>query len=171
MIELINKLLNKKKKPLIDVKTAPLSEEQLDTVSRQQVKLEPSQIIAGVGQSVGKQRDHNDDTLFMMNAMLANGVDNIPFAIFVVADGMGGYQHGDIASMVATRVTTNALLRKIYLPFFSPNPEPQSESIQEIMRAAVMEAHQAVVKAAPGGGRAARAAAIERRHWAGASWR
>jgi len=152
VIELINKLLNKKKKPLIDVKTAPLSEEQLDTVSRQKVNLEPSQIIAGVGQSVGKQRDHNDDTLFMMNAMLANGVDNIPFAIFVVADGMGGYQHGDIASMVATRVTTNVLLRKIYLPFFSPNPEPQSESIQEIMRAAVMEAHQAVVKAAPGGG-------------------
>jgi serine/threonine protein phosphatase PrpC len=152
VIELFDRLFKRKSKPPVNIKTAPLSEEQLTTVSRKSVKLEPSQIMVGVGQSVGKQRDHNDDTLFMLNAMQANGVDNIPFAILVVADGMGGYQHGDVASLTATRVTTNALLRKIYLPFFSPKPEPQSESIQEIMRTAVIEAHQAVLKAAPGGG-------------------
>jgi serine/threonine protein phosphatase PrpC len=151
VIDIIRKVLGKKK-PVVDIKTAPLSDEQLVTVSRQEVKLEPSQIMVGVGQSVGKQRDHNDDTLFMLNAMQASTTNTIPFAIFIVADGMGGYQHGDLASQTAVRVVSNNLLRKLYLPFFSPNLEAPSDSIQEVMRDAVIEAQQAVIKAAPGGG-------------------
>jgi serine/threonine protein phosphatase PrpC len=88
----------------------------------------------------------------MLNAMQASTTNTIPFAIFIVADGMGGYQHGDLASQTAVRVVSNNLLRKLYLPFFSPNLEAPSDSIQEVMRDAVIEAQQAVIKAAPGGG-------------------
>jgi hypothetical protein len=49
VIDIIRKVLGKKK-PVVDIKTAPLSDEQLVTVSRQEVKLEPSQIMVGVGQ-------------------------------------------------------------------------------------------------------------------------
>jgi serine/threonine protein phosphatase PrpC len=141
-----------KKKPPENIKTAPLTEDQLENVSRQTVKLEPSQIIVGIGQSMGKQRDQNDDTLFMLNAMQANTNNNIPFAIFIIADGMGGYQFGDMASMTAVRVMSGILMRKLYLPFFNVEPESPGESLQEVMRGAVIEAQQAVVKAAPGGG-------------------
>ncbi len=156
MIDFIRRILDNRKgsksSPPQDIKTAPLSDEQLESVNHQGIKLEPSQLIVGVGQSVGKQRDHNDDTLFMLSAMQANAENNAPFAIFMVADGMGGYQNGDLASITATRVFTDFLLRRLYLPFFSPSPEPQSESLQEIIRDAVIEAHHAVIRSAPGGG-------------------
>lgn len=156
MLDFFRRILGKKSPSestsATDVKTAPLSEEQLETVTRQAIKLEPSQLVVGVGQSIGKQRDHNDDTLFSLNAVQSDAQNSVPFAIFIVADGMGGYQNGDLASITATKVMSNALLRKLYLPFFSPHPEPQSESLQEVMRGAVLEAHQAVIKSAPGGG-------------------
>ncbi|MBI3161583.1 MAG: hypothetical protein HYZ23_03700, partial [Chloroflexi bacterium] len=44
--------------------TAPLSEQQINyIVSSQTVKYEMKQLVASAGQSVGKQREHNEDSL------------------------------------------------------------------------------------------------------------
>jgi len=112
----------------------------------------PPQLVVGIGESVGKQRDHNEDTLFVLNATLAGTSEGIPFGIFLVADGMGGHQFGEVASGIAARTMAGYLVQKLYYPFFSPKPEPQAESFQEIMRNAVLEAQQAVIKQVPGGG-------------------
>ena len=44
------------------------------------------------------QRDHNEDTVYVMSSILADGTSDLPFGIFIVADGMGGHLHGEIAS-------------------------------------------------------------------------
>jgi len=138
-----------------NIKTAPLSEEQIGAVSSPPIAFEPLQFLVGLGQSVGKQREHNEDSLFMLNALVAGeggSVDGVPFGIFIIADGMGGHQHGEVASGVAVKTFANYLLRKLYLPFFSPNSEPQSEPVQEIIKKAIVEVQQAVLSQAPGGG-------------------
>jgi serine/threonine protein phosphatase PrpC len=109
-------------------------------------------LLAGIGQSVGKQRDHNEDALFTLTTMLASNNTSIPFGIYIVADGMGGHQHGDIASGTAVRAMASYILRKLYLPLLDLSQGPPSESFQEIMQNGLYEAHKAIPKFAPGGG-------------------
>lgn len=135
-----------------NIQTAPLTEEQLNAETHPIIRIEPPQLVVGVGQSVGQQREHNEDTVFALNATLAGISKGMPFGIFMIADGMGGHQHGEVASQTAVRVVASHLVRKLYLPFFSPEQESQNEPMQEVLREAVVEAQQAVLKAVPGGG-------------------
>jgi hypothetical protein len=91
------------------------------------------QLIAGCGQSVGQQRDHNEDALFALTTTLANNSSNLPFGLYVVADGMGGHQHGEVASEIATRAMAEYVIRNLYTSLISVEPHPPAESLQEII--------------------------------------
>jgi serine/threonine protein phosphatase PrpC len=109
-------------------------------------------LVAGCAQSVGKQRDHNEDALFSLTTMLSSDTAQIPFGLYMVADGMGGHQHGDIASSTAVRAMAGYILRKLYLPMLDLSQGPPSEPLQEIMQNGLFEAHKVIPKYAPGGG-------------------
>jgi protein phosphatase len=131
--------------------TAPLSEEQIQAVHHRNQAFEPPQLIVGSGQSKGIQRDLNEDSLFTFSMTLANNTSSLPFGIFIIADGMGGYQYGEIASNVAIRTMASYLLKK-FNPIIADGTASLDESLQEIMQAGVKEAQRAVLKAAPGSG-------------------
>ncbi len=114
--------------------------------------LELPQLIAGCGQSVGRQRDHNEDALFSLTTTLANNSSNLPFGLYVVADGMGGHQHGEVASEIATRAMAEYIIRNLYTPLFSIQPQPPAESLQEIITNGVQAAHNAIIGTISGGG-------------------
>lgn len=133
------------------VETAPLSEEQLEAVSKPQVKMNPPQVAVGTAQSVGMQRDHNEDTLYAMQAILADGNNDLPFGVFIIADGMGGHLNGEVASGAAARTLSDYLVTRFYLPFIT-GQSSMGESIHELMENGVREAQRAVVRSAPGGG-------------------
>ena len=134
------------------VQTTPLTEDQLKTVSHATIPLRPQQFLIGCGQSSGLQRDHNEDTIFAMSAILADGVNDVPFGLCIVADGMGGHKNGEIASGVAARTSAKLLITKIYTRLLEINPDPMEESLQETIEHAVSEVQKAVVRHAPGGG-------------------
>ncbi len=117
-------------------------------------------IVTGWAQSVGKQRDHNEDALCVFCATQISENEPKPFGLLIVADGMGGHQHGEIASGLAIRALSHYVLRKFYLPLFSPSPEPPEESLQEVMQNGIAEAHRIILKHAPGGGTTLTAALI-----------
>lgn len=152
MIEFFRKLFKQPKKPLESIQTAPLSEEQLEAVTAEVIRFEPPQLIVGTGQSVGKQREHNEDSLFVMNTILSGNGNSIPMGLFIVADGMGGHQNGEVASGVAVRSMASYLTRKLFMPYMSVRQEIQNEPLQEVLQDAVREAQAAVHKLAPGGG-------------------
>jgi protein phosphatase len=160
LFSFVKKIFRGKKTAFSDVQTAPLSEEQLKAVSVAPVALRPLQLLVGSAQSIGKQRDHNEDSLFTLNAILADGTSELPFGIFMIADGMGGHQHGEIASGVAVRAFSHYMLSRLYLPFINLISESPGESIQELMETAVHESQQAVVRRAPGGGTTLTAALV-----------
>jgi serine/threonine protein phosphatase PrpC len=114
--------------------------------------LELPQLIAGCGQSVGKQREHNEDALFSLTTTLANNASNLPFGLYIVADGMGGHQHGEVASEMATRAMAEYVIRNLYTPLISVTPKPPSQSLQEILANGVNAAHEAIVDTISGGG-------------------
>jgi serine/threonine protein phosphatase PrpC len=113
---------------------------------------ETKNLIAGFAQSVGKQRDHNEDAMFVLTTMLTGDNTQIPFGLYIVADGMGGHQHGDIASGTAVRAMAGYILRKLYIPLLDLPQSTPSEPLQEIMQNGLMEAHKVIPKFAPGGG-------------------
>jgi len=152
VIDFLRRLFGRNKLTAADIQTAPLSEKQLQAVTREVQKYEPPQLIVGTGQSLGRQREHNEDCLYALNITLAGKNDPLPFGIFIVADGMGGHQHGEVASEVATRTLSTTLIRRLYIPNFNLQPEPQSDPLQEVVQQGMREAQQAVLKLAPGGG-------------------
>lgn len=110
------------------------------------------QMVVGCGQSVGQQRDHNEDAIFTLTTTLISDSTHIPFGLYIVADGMGGHQHGEVASGSAIRAMASYVLRKLFLPLFGPAQEQPDESLQEIMQIGVLESHKAILRYAPGGG-------------------
>jgi protein phosphatase len=160
VIKRFRRLFEKKKPVSVGVETAPLSDEALQTVTVVSTQCKPPQLLVGSAQSVGKQREHNEDTLLSISAVVSDGDTGLPFGIFIVADGMGGHQHGEIASGVAARSMAEFLIKKLYAPLFGANPETQNDSLHEIMDKAVHEAQQLVIRKAPGGGTTLTAAIV-----------
>jgi len=110
------------------------------------------QLLVASGQSVGHQRELNEDCLFTLTTSIAGNSGSLPFGLFIVADGMGGHQFGEVASNTAIRTISSYVMKKFHNSLFSLPSQPMDESLQEILQAAIMEAQRAVVKNAPGSG-------------------
>jgi serine/threonine protein phosphatase PrpC len=115
-------------------------------------QLETPQLIVGVSQSVGIQRDHNEDALFSLTSNLASDDSNKYFGLFIVADGMGGHENGEIASRIAVGELSSFVINNIYLPLFSTSSNQTQLSIHELLRSGVVQAHQSIKREAMGGG-------------------
>jgi len=114
--------------------------------------LQPPQLISACAQSVGMQREHNEDALFMLTTTLTSDHNSLPIGLYIVADGMGGHQHGEIASGIAIRSVAGYLLSRLVIPLLSVKPVTPEVSLQEIMQAGVQEAHRVITSQAPGSG-------------------
>jgi PPM family protein phosphatase len=144
-----------------NIVTAPLSEAQLQSIKSMAVnRYEPPQLLVASAQSVGRQRELNEDSLFTLTATIAGNSSNPPFGLFIIADGMGGHQYGEIASNAAIRATSGYVMRKFHNSLFNMPSLPVDESLQEILQAAVMEAQRAVLREAPGSGTTITAALV-----------
>jgi len=110
------------------------------------------QLIPGIGFSIGKKREHNEDALFTFSANLESGNTQINMGLYIVADGMGGHEHGELASENAVRVMASKIIQK--LPAFISNNDLaiSLDSIQEMMKESTLDAHNEVLKNVPGGG-------------------
>jgi len=110
------------------------------------------QLIPGIGFSIGKKREHNEDALFTFTANLESGNTQINMGLYIFADGMGGHEHGELASENAVRVMASKIIQK--LPAFISNNdlEISLDSIQEMMKESTLDAHNEVLKNVPGGG-------------------
>ena len=148
-------------KPQDMVNTAPLSDQQLHAIiSSQNPRFELQQLIASCGQSVGKQRELNEDSLLALTSTMAGNAGNLPFGLYIVADGMGGHQFGEVASNAAIRSVAGYVLRKFHPFLFNIKADTLEESFQEIMQAAVSDAQRAIQKEAPGSGTTLTAALV-----------
>ena len=148
-------------KTLDTANTAPLTDQQLQAiVSNQNPRFDMQQLISAGGQSVGKQRELNEDSLLAITSTMAGNSGNLPFGLYIVADGMGGHQFGEVASNAAIRTVAGYILRKFHSYLFQIKTDTMDESFQEIMLAAVSEAQRAIQREAPGSGTTLTAALV-----------
>jgi serine/threonine protein phosphatase PrpC len=109
-------------------------------------------INVGYGLSPGKQRSHNEDAFFTLTTMFSFNETEIPFGLYVVADGMGGHKNGEIASELAIRTVVGTILTEIYTPMMSLNPEPSELSFREVFQKGIEQANSEIIKNSYGGG-------------------
>lgn len=115
-------------------------------------KVYPGQFTIGSGQSVGMQRNHNEDAIYSMSSVIADKSQGLPFAFCIIADGMGGHKNGEIASGVAIRAAVRVVYQELYLKWIQDQDGIRDDEIKSVLEKAVQEAQSAVLRSAPGGG-------------------
>ncbi len=109
-------------------------------------------INVGYGLSTGKQRDHNEDAFFTLTTFFSFNESEIPFGLYIVADGMGGHKNGEIASELAIRTIAGNVLNEIYTPMMSLNPQQSELSFREVFYTGIEKANSEIITNSYGGG-------------------
>jgi serine/threonine protein phosphatase PrpC len=110
------------------------------------------QISVGYGLSAGKQRTHNEDAFFTLTTMFSYNETELPFGLYVVADGMGGHKNGEIASELAIRTVVGYILNEVYTPLMSLDPKQGELSFREVFHVGIEKANSEIIKDSFGGG-------------------
>nr|HID14519.1 Stp1/IreP family PP2C-type Ser/Thr phosphatase [Anaerolineae bacterium] len=107
----------------------------------------------GWATDAGEVRRHNEDTALIITAAHDGDYALPAFGLFVLADGMGGHQAGEIASSLAARSVAHHIMRQFYLPtLVGQEHDANQPALNEILVDAVRTANSAVADQVPGGG-------------------
>lgn len=109
-------------------------------------------INVGYGLSPGKERPHNEDAFFTLTTFFSFNESEIPFGLYVVADGMGGHKNGEIASELAIRTVVGTILTEIYTPMMGLNPVQGDLSFREVFYNGIEQANSEIIRSSYGGG-------------------
>jgi PPM family protein phosphatase len=108
----------------------------------------------GLVSDVGQVRVNNQDAVMTFVSSSVSSLQHPEFGVFIVADGMGGHEEGEVASATAARTVANQTYNNIFIPLLMNSSENDADrpTITEIMRDAIQEANNDVSHAVPDGG-------------------
>jgi serine/threonine protein phosphatase PrpC len=113
----------------------------------------------GIAYDVGRVRQTNEDCLVAITSLQQGNEASPYYGLFLVADGMGGHEQGERASLLAAQTFTREVIAKFGAQWLGVLTE-QSESIQEILETSMVLANQAVMLNLPGSGTTLTAALV-----------
>jgi protein phosphatase len=99
----------------------------------------PESIDLRVGRltDVGMLRQLNEDSLCTMELVWNNQSRNIPVGVYVVADGMGGHEGGEIASGLTIKAITQSAAKELFTPTTQGNgPDDYDSWLKKTVAAA-----------------------------------
>lgn len=103
------------------------------------------QMFVGYQSDTGKQRDLDEDSLVVLQLTGLAEMRNAPMlGFFAVADGIGGYAAGEVASRTALQMLAGHVMEKIYLPIVRGKSVSLVE-LETILKEIILEANQAIL--------------------------
>lgn len=136
------------KVPPDQASTAPLDPLTLSEFFVDDIK---PHLMTGTFQSIGEERESNDDSLLVLSGTAVSS-DGLPdFALLCVADGLGGYKNGAKASAISVRSIAGSLTQGAILDLLAPDPVRPSDSLVDMVKLAVERANREVRAKAEGG--------------------
>ncbi len=112
----------------------------------------PVTLEVNIAQSLGITRNRMEDALYTLQINGVNVEKHYTLGLFMVADGMGGHIHGEMASRCAIQAASSSLLSTIVEPVQRGKNALSDEEIKNALENAVNEAQQAVLNQVNGGG-------------------
>jgi protein phosphatase len=104
------------------------------------------QLISGRATDVGVQRKLNEDSLFALETVTFETSRSTPTALYIVADGMGGHESGEVASSIAVR-TIPAMLNSILDGRINgDNAPPDGATLDKAVRESILEANRRIAE-------------------------
>ncbi len=98
-------------------------------------------LAAAALRDVGRIRQNNQDSVFATLTTLPREGADLPMGLFVVADGMGGHDSGELASRLAIRSVAQEVISQLIMPALD---DAMTEALQPLMVAAVQEANRTI---------------------------
>lgn len=99
------------------------------------------QLVAAALRDIGRARAVNQDHVFAMTATLPREDSDMALGLFVVADGMGGHDGGEVASQKAVAAAVRHVLAELVAPALEGDV---SVALRPMLVAALQEANRAV---------------------------
>lgn len=90
---------------------------------------------------IGRVREANQDCVLATIMTLPREGSDVAVGLFIVADGMGGHQGGEVASRLAVQTVFTSVLERLVLPVIE---DGLIEALQPLMIEAVQEANAAI---------------------------
>ncbi|MFL5807143.1 MAG: protein phosphatase 2C domain-containing protein [Roseiflexaceae bacterium] len=90
---------------------------------------------------IGRVRSINQDSVFACITTLPRENSDVTIGLFVVADGMGGHDGGEIASRLAVTTVARHVLTELVLPALADNV---TEALQPLIITAVQDANRTI---------------------------
>jgi PPM family protein phosphatase len=103
-------------------------------------------------QSPGFARAHNEDTLFVLSSFLDGMDSSVFFGLYLVGDGMGGHQSGEVASSLAAKGASQFLIEHLFDSHLFDRESISDLDLQHLLKKAVDEAQNLILQRVPGGG-------------------
>jgi PPM family protein phosphatase len=121
------------------LETRILVDRQAETTPLENPRLESAQI-----SHLGAIRDRNEDSCLTMTTLMSGHFQQLPFGLYIVADGMGGHLNGHEASNLAIRIAARQIINRLYLPMLQNTGSPLQTPVQEVLIQAVEDANNAI---------------------------
>ena len=142
------KLLSRER-PISEDAHAPIAQKDYPVAL---ATLPPGLTVAKIS-DIGQVRERNEDAYLAIDIALQNDDGLAPLGLYIVADGMGGHQKGEIASSLAAQVSAHHIMQDVFLPFLSGDEQDGSRRpISEALIQAVQAANLAVYEQVPEAG-------------------
>lgn len=112
----------------------------------------PVHLEVHLAQSLGVTRNHMEDAIYALNLKALSPNEQFTLGIFMVADGMGGHMHGEVASSIAIQATASSLLKTLVEPLQAGEKTFSHDEMHNLLENAVQGAQDAVLSQVNGGG-------------------
>jgi protein phosphatase len=109
-------------------------------------------LVIGALTDKGRVRERNEDALYTLSTVFSQDEEMLPMNLYIVADGMGGHDAGEQASVLAVRLIANWVLSKLYLPFLLGGDQSAGRHpINQVLTEATVVANSKVYEECPEG--------------------
>jgi len=115
----------------------------LEAMSEDRQQLQSVALWAGRLSHVGQVRELNEDSLLTLELSRVRQSISAPVGLYVVADGMGGHQGGEVASAVCIQSIAQQILKTVLAPALSQEPL-DGDVLETVLREAVQVANKQI---------------------------
>ena len=105
-----------------------------------------------------------EDSAFTLTMQLYLPERPVTLGIYIVADGMGGHDNGEVASRIAIQVSVDTLVQKLMEPLRLGELLPSHQEVIAIMENAFTQAQEQVLQNVSGGGTTLTLALVLEKH-------